>query len=151
MLDFDLAELYSVETKRLKEAVRRNKSRFPPEFMFELSSKEWLFLRMQIASLKKGSGKQPKYLSFAFTEHGIAMLSSVLNSEQAIQMNIAIIKTFLMMRQYAINYQKLEKQNTELEKKFEGKISDIREIIDYLLNQPNLKRKNDQRLVSENK
>ncbi len=136
MLDFDLAELYGVETKRLKEAVRRNLNRFPPEFMFELSKNEWLFLRTQIASLKKGSGKQPKYVPFAFTEHGIAMLSSVLNSKKAIQVNIAIIKTFIMMKQFAMNYKSLETKIANLKSKFDGKINDIHEIIDYLLNHP---------------
>lgn len=134
MLDFDLAELYGVETKRLKEAVRRNMNRFPPEFMFELAKHEWYFLRSQTASLKKGSGKQPKYLPFAFTEYGIAMLSSILNSEKAIQVNITIIKTFIAIKEFAVNYKTLETRIADLEKKFEGKINDIHEIIDYLLN-----------------
>ncbi len=141
MLDFDLSELYEVETKRLKESVRRNSMRFPPEFMFELSKKEWLSLRTQIASLEKGRGKYPKYVPFAFTEHGVAMLSSVLNSEKAIQMNIAIIKTFMIIREFAINVQTLQKKIISLEKRFDGKINDINEIIEYLLNPPHPEKK----------
>ena len=84
MLDFDLALLYNVENKRLKEAVGRNLNRFPDEFMFELTKMEYDSLRSQIASLKNGRGQHLKYLPFAFTEQGIAMLSSILNSEKAI-------------------------------------------------------------------
>lgn len=82
MLDFDLAEMYGVETRRLKEAVRRNTLRFPADFMFELTREEYNSLRSQIATLEKGRGKFTKYSPFAFTEQGVAMLSSVLNSEK---------------------------------------------------------------------
>ena len=81
MLDFDLAELYETETKRLKEAVRRNLDRFPNDFMFELSNEEYISLRTQFATLENsGRGKHSKYLPFAFTEQGVAMLASILNS-----------------------------------------------------------------------
>ena len=106
MLDFDLAELYQVETKRLKEAVRRNIERFEGEdFMFELSESEYNALkdrlRSQIASLEiDGWGKYPKYPPFAFTEMGVAMLSSVLRSETAIRVNRAIMRAFVAMRNY---------------------------------------------------
>ena len=106
MLDFDLAELYQVETKRLKEAVRRNIERFEGEdFMFELSEEEYNVLkdrlRSQIASLEiDGRGKYPKYPPFAFTEMGVAMLSSVLRSETAIRVNRAIMRAFVAMRNY---------------------------------------------------
>ena len=106
MLDFDLAELYQVETKRLKEAVRRNIERFEGEdFMFELSESEYNALkdrlRSQIASLEiDGRGKYPKYPPFAFTEMGVAMLSSVLRSETAIRVNRAIMRAFVAMRNY---------------------------------------------------
>ena len=98
MLDRDLAKLYGVETKRLKEQVRRNIARFPEDFMFELSESEEMFLRSQNATLK-GKGRHSKYLSFAFTEQGIAMLSSVLKSKQAIAVNIAIMRAFVKMRE----------------------------------------------------
>jgi hypothetical protein len=93
MLDSDLAELYGVETKRLKEQVRRNILRFPKDFMFVLSDGEETLLRSQIATLE-GKGKHSKYLSMAFTEQGVAMLSSVLNSKRAIDVNIAIMRAF---------------------------------------------------------
>jgi len=96
MLDFDLAELYGVETKRLKEAVRRNITRFPGDFMFELEVSEWKNLRTQIASSSWGG---VRYKPFAFTEQGVAMLASVLKSETAIQVNIAIVRAFVAIRQ----------------------------------------------------
>ena len=96
MLDVDLAELYNVETKRLKEAVRRNISRFPSDFMFELNEEERLNLRTQIATSSWGGSR---YLPFAFTEQGVAMLASVLKSETAIQVNIAIVRAFVAIRQ----------------------------------------------------
>lgn len=98
MIDRDLAELYGVETRRLKEQVRRNISRFPEDFMFELSLEEEILLRSQFATLK-GKGKHSKYLSMAFTEQGVAMLSSVLNSKRAIEVNIAIMRAFVKMRE----------------------------------------------------
>jgi hypothetical protein len=96
MLDFDLAELYGVETKRLKEAVRRNITRFPDDFMFDLEVKEWKNLRTQIASSSWGG---IRYTPYAFTEQGVAMLASVLKSETAIQVNIAIVRAFVAIRQ----------------------------------------------------
>ena len=103
MLDFDLAEMYGVETKRLKEQVRRNIERFPAEFMFELTKEEVQFSRSQIATLKTGQGHNIKYLPFAFTEYGIVMLSSVLKSKAAVEVNINIIRAFVRMRQYLLS------------------------------------------------
>jgi hypothetical protein len=99
MLDFDLAELYEVETKRLKEAVRRNINRFPSDFMFELNTDEWTILRSQIASSSWGG---IRYAPFAFSEQGVAMLSSVLKSEKAISVNISIMRAFVSIRKYMI-------------------------------------------------
>src|SRR5947207_12235334 len=87
LLDADLAELYGVETKVLNQAVKRNIERFPEDFMFRLTEHEWDFLRSQIVTLEAGRGKYPKYFPFAFTEQGVAMLSSVLNSGIAINVN----------------------------------------------------------------
>jgi len=95
MLDRDLAELYGVETKVLKQAVRRNIKRFPVDFMFELKSDEERSLRSQNVTLKRG--QHSKYLSFAFTEQGVAMLSSVINSERAIEVNIQIMRAFVIL------------------------------------------------------
>ena len=98
MLDSDLAELYHVATKRLNEAVRRNANRFPEDFMFQLTEDEAGSLRSQFATSKEGRGGR-RYLPYAFTEHGVAMLSSVLNSESAVQMNILIIRAFIKLRE----------------------------------------------------
>jgi hypothetical protein len=97
MIDFDLAEMYGVETKVLKQAVRRNAGRFPPDFMFEISLVEWENLRSQIVTSSYGG---IRYMPFVFTEQGVAMLSSVLRSEKAIEINIQIIRVFIQLRQY---------------------------------------------------
>lgn len=99
MLDSDLAKLYSVETKRLNEQVRRNLDRFPPDFMFQLTSDEFEVLKSQIATSKTGSGGKQK-LPLVFTENGVAMLSGILHSQQAIQVNIAIMRTFTKLRSF---------------------------------------------------
>src|SRR5690242_13863334 len=114
MLDFDLADLYEVDTKVLNQTVKRNLPRFPEEFMFRLTKEEWDFLRSQIVTLEKGRGKYPKYLPYAFTEHGVTMLASVLRSDKAIQMNIAIVKSFIALRQFTLNYQALAGEINEL-------------------------------------
>ncbi|GHT01747.1 DNA-binding protein [Bacteroidia bacterium] len=100
MLDSDLAQLYGVETKQLKQQVKRNLDRFPPDFMFELSAEEYQTLRSQFVTLEIGKGKHSKYLPFVFTEHGVAMLSSVISSQKAIQMNICVIRAFVVVRQF---------------------------------------------------
>lgn len=129
MLDFDLAMLYNVENKRLKEAVRRNLNRFPDDFMFELTKMEYDSLRSQIASLKNGRGQHLKYLPFAFTEQGIAMLSSVLNSEKAIEVNISIIRAFVTMRQFTLTYSELKTRIEAIESQF----PDIYKALNYLV------------------
>jgi len=118
MLDFDLAFLYGVETKVLNQAVKRNASRFPSDFMFKLKKSEWDFLRSQIVTLESedGRGKFSKYLPYAFTEYGISMLASVLKSEQAIKMNIAIVRAFISLRKFSIGYTKLAEQIRLLKK-----------------------------------
>jgi phage regulator Rha-like protein len=112
MLDFDLAELYEVETRRLKEQVRRNINRFPTDFMFELNKDEYNSLRSQFATLENGRGQHSKYLPFAFTEQGVAMLASVLHSQKAIEINIQIVRAFVVLREYALGFAEL---NTKLE------------------------------------
>ena len=115
MLDFDLAELYGSETKRLKEAVRRNLKRFPCDFMFELTKEEFTSLRSQIASSNKRGGM--RYMPFAFTEQGVAMLSSVLNSESAIEINISIMRAFVTVRQYLSSINSTVKEIEELKRR----------------------------------
>lgn len=119
MLDFDLAELYDVETKRLKENVRRNIERFPEDFMFELTKEEAEFSRSQFATLKTGSGSNIKYRPFAFTENGVAMLSSVLRSPAAIQVNINIMRAFTKMRQYLLSTKVSDTAIADLKKQIE--------------------------------
>ena len=114
MLDEDLADLYGVEVKRFKEAVRRNKNRFPADFILVLTWEEYHSLRSQIASLKRG--QHSKFLPFAFTEQGVAMLSSVLHSETAILMNIAIMRAFVHFRRILEMNSVLSKKIEELEK-----------------------------------
>ena len=118
MLDFDLAEMYGTETKVLKQAVRRNIQRFPSDFMFELTQAEYNSLRSQIVTLKQ-RGAHSKYSAFAFTEQGVAMLSTVLSSEKAIAVNIAIMRAFVAIRNYALTYTELAQRLGELEIRFE--------------------------------
>jgi len=134
ILDFELAKMYQTETKRLKEAVRRNIRRFPPDFMFELTAEEWGDLRSQIATSSWGG---QRYLPFAFTEQGVAMLSSVLNSEIAIEVNISIMRAFVMMRQWAMNYQELAERLDELEKLHGQRFDDIEQVLKYLIQKDN--------------
>lgn len=100
MLDKDLAELYGVETKNLNKAVSRNIERFPDDFMFRLTKEEYDFLRFQNGTIKSGRGEHSKYLPYVFTEQGVAMLSGVLRSPIAIEVNIRIMRTFVAVRQY---------------------------------------------------
>ena len=101
MLDFDLAKMYGTETKVLKQAIKRNIRRFPADFMFELTKEEFAFLRSQTVTSKQRGGT--RYMPFAFTEPGVAMLSSVLNSEVAIEINISIMRAFIAVRQLVAN------------------------------------------------
>ena len=123
MLDTDLARLYGVTTKRLNEQVKRNIRRFPPDFMFQLSIEEATSSRSQFATLKQG--QNIKYLPYVFTEHGVAMLSSVLNSERAIQVNIAIMRAFSKLRQIFATHKELAGKLNELEKKLNKHDEDI--------------------------
>ncbi|MBO6087997.1 ORF6N domain-containing protein [bacterium] len=117
MLDSDLATLYGVPTYRLNEAVKRNIKRFPPHYMFQLSNEEWESLISQIAISKNGRGGR-RFAPYAFTEQGVAMLATVLNSEKAIQINIQIIDTFVSMRKWAVENKDLSRRLTELEHYF---------------------------------
>ena len=134
MLDFHLAELYEVDTANLKRTVRRNMDSFPPEFMFELTKTEYGSLRYQIGILKRG--QHSKYPPFAFTEHGIAMLSSVLKSKKARQVNIGIIKVFIALKDYAMNYNELQKKIEEIELKHNKNFEEIYKVLKHLLSEP---------------
>lgn len=132
MLDFDLAEMYEVETRVLKQAVRRNLDRFPQDFMFQLTNEEIdnLVSQSVIPSKSKFGGAKP----FAFTEQGVAMLSSVLNSQKAIQVNIAIIRAFVVLRQHLADYKDLKEEIAKLEKQMNVQFKDINQALHYLLN-----------------
>lgn len=117
MIDSDLSDLYQVETKQLKRAVKRNLTRFPEDFMFVLTREEYNSLRCQIGTLEKGS--HSKYLPYAFTEQGVAMLSSVLNSERAIQVNIAIMRAFVKLKAILTENKELAHKLEQLEKRIE--------------------------------
>ena len=130
MLDFDLAELYNTETKRIKESVRRNINRFPTDFMFELTENEFQNLRSQFATSNRGG---LRYMPFAFTEQGVAMLSSILNSDKAIEINIAIMRTFVTIRQFSLSYSELKTRIEEIENQF----PDIYKALNYLVDKDN--------------
>ena len=146
MLDFDLAELYEVEARILNQAVKRNAKRFPVDFMFRLTATEWETMRSQIVTTLGESetmssqfvmtypSKRPKTaLPFAFTEQGLAMLSGILNSDKAIKVNIAIMRAFVFLRQYAISHKDLSEKLKEIETKYDKQFSDVYEAINYLL------------------
>jgi hypothetical protein len=147
MLDFDLAELYQVETKVLNQTVKRNAGRFPVDFMFRLSKKEWNLMRSQIvtgtqtdkvmrsqivtASQKKRNiGVAP----FAFTEHGVTMLASVLRSDRAIKMNIAIVRAFIALKEFAINYKDLAGQINAIRQTMSSHSEQLNQIYDAIEN-----------------
>jgi len=143
MLDADLAELYGVTTKRLNEQVRRNISRFLIDFMFQLDEQETSALRSQIATSKEGRGGR-RYLPYVFTEQGVAMLSSILHSERAIQVNIAIMRVFVRLREMMATHKELAFKLVELEERLEGhdeKIQNIFEAIRQLMTPPEPPRK----------
>ena len=132
MFDHDLAALYGIETKRLKEQVKRNISRFPEDFMFELTQIEYDSSRSQFAILKKGRGSNLKYLPSVFTEHGVLMLSSVLNSDKAIQTNIQIMRIFTKVRQMLLDTTDLKIDMLQIKKKLENHDKNIELVFSYL-------------------
>ena len=146
MLDFDLAELYAVPTRTLNQAVKRNRDRFPEDFMFQLSTPEARALRSQIvildaphrlSQLATGKrGEHSKYLPYAFTEQGVAMLSSVLRSKRAVQVNIAIMRTFVGLREMLLSNSNLARKLDKLEKKYDAQFRVIFDAIRELMTPP---------------
>ncbi len=130
MLDTDLAELYEVENKQLKRQVRRNAERFPDDFMFELTLDEYNSLRSQIGTLKRG--EHAKYLPMAFTEQGVSMLSSVLNSSRAIKVNIQIIRIFTRIRQMFIDNTELRLEIEKIKGKLDNQDKNMEIVFRYL-------------------
>jgi len=130
MLDKDLAELYGVKTKALNQAVKRNTKRFPEDFMFKLTKEEFQNMRSQIVTSKRGG---TTWGSFVFTEQGVAMLASVLNSDRAINVNIQIIRTFVKIRELLATNEALQRKVMEMERKYDGKIKEIFNALGLLL------------------
>ncbi len=136
MLDSDLAYLYGVMTKVLIQSIKRNKKRFPNDFMFQLSREEFLNLRSQFVTSKTGGRR---YYPYAFTEQGIAMLSSILNSERAIQVHIQIIRTFTKLRHMLVSYEDLRRKIETMEKKSDQRFRVVFEAIKQLIETPKKK------------
>jgi len=141
LLDADLAALYGVETRVLVQAVKRNLERFPEDFMFQLSREETDFLRSQIVTLKMGRGQHRKYLPYVFTEQGVAMLSSVLRSSRAIQVNIEIMRAFIRLRQMLASHAELARKFDALEKKYDDQFKEVFEAIRQLMAPPEPKQR----------
>jgi hypothetical protein len=135
MLDRDLAGLYGVETRVLVQAVKRNLTRFPEDFMFQLTEEEYETLRSQFVISKTGSGGR-RYLPYAFTEQGVAMLSSVLHSDRAVQVNIEIMRAFVRLRQLLANHADLARKLEELEKRFDAQFQIVFDAIRQLMAPP---------------
>lgn len=135
MLDSDLALIYGVDTKRLNEQVKRNIARFPEDFMFQLTQKESESLRSQIATSKKGTNLKSqnatskrggrRTLPYVFTEHGAVMLASILNSPQAIEASIKVVKVFVRLREILSTHKELAKKIEELEQKYDSKFAEV--------------------------
>lgn len=130
MIDSDIALLYGVTTRAFNQAVKRNLNRFPKDFMFQLNQKEYEILRSQFVISNRGGRR---YLPYAFTEQGVAMLSGILNSEKAIEVNIAIMRTFVLIRQYAMGYKELQEQIEMLEKKYHKNFEEVFYALNLLL------------------
>lgn len=129
MLDSDLAELYQVETKRLNEQVKRNEKRFPTDFMFQLTEGEWDSLKSQNATTRWGGRRT---LPYAFTEHGVLMLSSVLNSDRAIAVNIKVIRVYNKLKEILLTHKDLLIKMEELENKVAGQDDKLIQVFNYL-------------------
>ncbi|MDP2158793.1 MAG: ORF6N domain-containing protein [Nitrospirota bacterium] len=140
MLDSDLAELYEVETFNLNKAVKRNIDRFPEDFMFQLSKEEAVSLRFQIGMSKTEGRGGRRYLPFVFTEQGVAMLSTVLNSDRAVKVNIEIMRTFVRLRQMLSTHKDLARKLADMEKKYDSQFKVVFDAIRQLMTPPVIKK-----------
>ena len=134
MLDADLAALYGVDTRVLNQAVQRNTERFPADFMFQLSKEEFDFLRSQLVTSSQGGGRG--YPPYAFTEQGVAMLSSVLRSRRAVQVNVQIMRTFVRLRQMLLSHAELARKLADLEQKYDAQFKVVFDRIKELMKPP---------------
>jgi phage regulator Rha-like protein len=151
MLDFDLAELYEVETRVLNQAIKRNIDSFPADFMFRLTTEEWEEVSssqiVMMSSQSVMTSKRPKSaLPYAFTEHGVTMLASVLKSPKARKMNIAIVRAFIALRKALLNIENLKSQIQELETKYDKQFEDIFEAIQFLITDNEVSEKKTERV-----
>jgi phage regulator Rha-like protein len=133
IVDSDLAALYGVTTKRFNEQVRRNRERFPEDFMFQLTAQEAAALRSQFATIKTGRGQHRKYLPYAFTEHGAIMAASVLNSPRAVEMSVYVVRAFVRLREMLASNRELARQFAQLEARLDKKLADHDEAIAAIL------------------
>ena len=142
MIDYDLAELYEVETRVLNQAIKRNIDSFPEDFMFRLTKEEWEKMSSQFVITSPSSqivmmdlpkNRTGKYLPYVFTEHGVTMLASVLRSPKARKMNIAIVRAFVVLRRTLLNIEDLKSQLSELETKYDSQFEDIFDAIQFLM------------------
>ena len=132
MLDFDIAELYEVETRALNQAVKRNADVFPLDFMFQITAEEWKHMSSQF--VMTSPSKRPKTaLPYVFTEHGVTMLANVLKSKKARQTSVAIVRAFIALKQFALTNTELNSKLKELEESYDKQFKDVYEAIDYLL------------------
>ena len=136
MLDADLAALYGVSIKAFNQAVKRNRQRFPEDFIFQLTAEETAALRSQIVTLETGRGKHRKYLPYAFTEQGVAMLSSVLNSDRAVRVNIEIMRAFVRLRQLLASHADLARKLDALERKYDAQFRVVFDAIRQMMEPP---------------
>jgi hypothetical protein len=134
IIDSDLAALYGVMVKRLNQQVARNRERFPDDFCFQLTETEWHSLRLQNATLKRGQHR--KYMPFVFTEHGAIMAATVLNSQQAIQMSVAVVRAFVRLRRMALSVESLARKVAALENKYDASFSAVFDAIRDLMTPP---------------
>jgi hypothetical protein len=141
ILDSDLAAMYGVETRVLLQAVKRNMKRFPDDFMFQLNYQEVAGLRSQFVILMSGRGQHRKYLPYVFTEQGVSMLSSVLNSDRAIEVNIHIMRAFVKLRQMIASNKDLTRRLNDLEKKYDAEFRVVFEAIRELMRPPEPKKR----------
>jgi hypothetical protein len=149
MVDTDLADLYEVPVKVLNQAVKRNRSRFPEDFMFQLTFEESDSLRSHFVTLKVGRGRHRKYLPFAFTEQGVAMLSSVLRSKRAVRVNIEIMRAFVRLRQMLASNAQMARKLADLENKYDAQFKVVFDAIRQLMAPPEPKKRKIGFLVEE--
>jgi hypothetical protein len=139
ILDSDLAALYGVTVKRLNQQVTRNRERFPDDFCFQLTEAEWRSLRLQNETSKRRGGR--RYMPFAFTEHGAIMAATVLNSPQAVQMSVAVVRAFVRLRRLALSVESLARKVAALENKYDASFSAVFDAIRDLMEPPDPPRK----------